>query len=93
VVIGNHGISLTNSIGNDRTFNVPLPICLLNFCTFTSVLFSNDFPKNSKKVKYMSAATHLSANIASIRQCFPAFNFITDGKDVVYRGIVEFMGL
>jgi len=41
----------------------------------------------------MSAVTHLAANIASIRQCFPIFNFITDGKDVVYRGIVEFMGL
>lgn len=65
-MIGNHGISLTNSTSNDRTFNVPLPISLLNFCSFTSVLV-NDSPKNINKVKYMSARTHLAASMANIR--------------------------
>jgi hypothetical protein len=34
VLMGNHGISLTNSNSNDKAFHIPLPITLLNYCSF-----------------------------------------------------------
>lgn len=91
VLVGNHGISLTNPSSNDKVFHIPLPITLLNYCSFKNNRSAevSAVRTDSRKMKLMSDRFVLSSSYSNIRECFPLLGFAHEEKESVYRGVIE----